>query len=70
MPETCNNCRFKHDIEFIDTAGDPGLATMCRRYPPASCRDGQGGALVPVRPDGWCGEWLLAPLQKVRRKAS
>jgi hypothetical protein len=40
----CSNCEF-------GVLGDEEIG-HCRRYPPLP-----NGALPPVRPNDWCGEW-------------
>lgn len=63
----CHNCLFHHTLPYVLEDGTKGDNVFCRFNPPAAVNANQS-ALLPVAPDGWCGQWERKPVK--REKAS
>jgi hypothetical protein len=66
MKPTCSNCKFHYSLPYT-TEDDEGLNHFCRFSPPEFIQP-NSSTLLPVAPDGWCGQWAMAPVK--RGKAS
>lgn len=67
MRPTCSACKFHHTLPWELEDGTTGDNHFCRFNPPVAVSANQS-ALLPVAPDGWCGQWAAATVK--RGKAS